>query len=142
MPLEDAIDEAMTDPSGVVISSLLGRLALLMQEVSTRRYFYFELPTMTSDQPLPESVRKLAQELFTALDAEQALRLLASTPLPDTRDAATLETIHIGLLRMSKGDLKRLRGSLEYFDPRDALYAALGVDWDEEMRKGNLWTPN
>lgn len=32
MPLEDAIDEAMTGPSGVVISCIPGRLALLMQE--------------------------------------------------------------------------------------------------------------
>jgi len=32
MPLEDAINEAMTDPSGVVISCIPGRLALLMQE--------------------------------------------------------------------------------------------------------------
>ena len=32
MPLEDAIDEAMADPSGVVISCIPGRLALLMQE--------------------------------------------------------------------------------------------------------------
>ena len=32
LPLEDAIDEAMTDPSGVVISCVPGRLALLMQE--------------------------------------------------------------------------------------------------------------
>jgi len=32
MPLEDAIDEAMTDPSGVVVSCIPGRLALYMQE--------------------------------------------------------------------------------------------------------------
>jgi hypothetical protein len=61
------------------------------------------------------------------------LRLLESTPLPGTRDAATLETIHIGLLRMSKGDMHRLQGSLQYFDERDAIYAAHGVDWDEEQ---------
>ena len=32
MPLEDAIAEAMTDPSGVVISCVPGQLALFMQE--------------------------------------------------------------------------------------------------------------
>jgi hypothetical protein len=32
MPLEDAIDAAMTDPSGVVVSCIPGRLALCMQE--------------------------------------------------------------------------------------------------------------
>ena len=32
MPLEDAIDEAMTDPSGLVISCIPGRLALYLQE--------------------------------------------------------------------------------------------------------------
>ena len=83
---------------------------------------------------LPETVRKLARELFTGQDADRALGLLESTPLPGTRDAATLETIHIGLLRMSKGDMERLQGSLQYFDPRDAIYAAHGVDWDEEHK--------
>ena len=33
MPLEEAINEAMIDPSGVVISCIPGRLALYMQEV-------------------------------------------------------------------------------------------------------------
>jgi len=32
MPLEEAINEAMIDPSGVVISCIPGRLALYMQE--------------------------------------------------------------------------------------------------------------
>jgi hypothetical protein len=32
MPLEQAIDEAMTDPGGVVISCIPGRLALYLQE--------------------------------------------------------------------------------------------------------------
>ncbi len=32
MPLADAIDKAMIDPNGVVISCIPGRLALLMQE--------------------------------------------------------------------------------------------------------------
>ena len=32
MPLEDAINEAMTDPSGVVISCIPGQLALYLQE--------------------------------------------------------------------------------------------------------------
>src|SRR5438128_1594933 len=31
MPLEDAINEAMIDPSGVVLSSIPGRLALYLQ---------------------------------------------------------------------------------------------------------------
>ena len=83
---------------------------------------------------LPESVRKLAHQLFSDHDARQAIALLESTQLPGERNAATLETIHVGLLRMSKGDLERLRGSLQYFDARDALYAAHGVDWDEESK--------
>lgn len=32
MPLEDAINEAMIDPSGVVVSCIPGRLALYLQE--------------------------------------------------------------------------------------------------------------
>jgi len=32
LPLEEAINEAMTDPSGIVISCIPGRLALYMQE--------------------------------------------------------------------------------------------------------------
>jgi hypothetical protein len=32
MPLEEAIDEAMTDPGGVVVSCIPGRLALYVQE--------------------------------------------------------------------------------------------------------------
>ena len=82
---------------------------------------------------LPDSVRKLAHRLFPS-DAERAIALLESTQLLGERDAATLETIHIGVLRMAKGDLQRLQQSLDYFDPRDAIYAAHGVDWDQEQR--------
>jgi hypothetical protein len=32
LPLEEAIDEAMTDPNGVVVSCVPGRLALYLQE--------------------------------------------------------------------------------------------------------------
>ncbi len=47
MPLEEAINEAMSDPSGVVISCIPGRLALYMQEFPPGDTF------ILSDKPKP-----------------------------------------------------------------------------------------
>jgi len=39
---------------------------------------------------------------------------------------------------MAKGDLTRLKSSIDYYDPRDALYAFQGVDWDEVVKHPKL----
>lgn len=75
---------------------------------------------------------------FTAESRDEAFGMLATTPLREESSAEVGEQIFLGLVRMSKGDLKRLRTSVEYFDARDAVYAFHGVDWDEELKDSRL----
>ncbi len=70
--------------------------------------------------------------MFAAESTGEAFALLATSPLKEETSAEVAEQILLGLVSMAKGDLKRLRTSVEYFDPRDAIYAFHGVDWDED----------
>jgi hypothetical protein len=71
-------------------------------------------------------VKKAVREAFPS-SADEALEVLARAPV---QKGAAAESIALGLVRMAKGDLGRLNGSIAHFDPRDALYAFSGVDWD------------
>ena len=83
---------------------------------------------------ITERVKKAASDAF-ADQSDAALLLLASAPVEDGEAA---EKILLGLMKMAKGDLTRLKSSIDYYDPRDALYAFQGVDWDEVVKHPKL----
>jgi hypothetical protein len=93
---------------------------------------------MNSNQFISPRVRTAVNETFVLEQSADAFALLATAPLNEETSAETAEAILLGLVSMSKGDLRRLRTSVEYFDPRDALYAFHGVDWDEELKNSRL----
>jgi hypothetical protein len=76
--------------------------------------------------------------MFATESSGEALAFLATTPLKEETSAEVAEQILLGLLSMAKSDLERLKASVEYFDPRDAIYAFHGVDWDEELGDSRL----
>jgi hypothetical protein len=85
---------------------------------------------MNAQHYITERVKNAASDAF-ADQSNAALLLLASAPVEDGEAA---EIILLGLIKMAKGDLTRLKSSIDYYDPRDAMYAFQGVDWDEVLK--------
>ena len=93
---------------------------------------------MSTEPNFPECVAQAVVAAFAPAETQEAFAVLARTPLSKEASKETVTIVMLGLVKMSKGDLNRLNEAMEYFDPRDAIYAYHGVDWDEELKDARL----